>query len=564
LLADDGERLPIERVPDAGGKRQGALSGGRKPLNLSGHQIDDVVGDAGPGDRIHVEGPALPLVVEAHQSRFPERLQELTHEEGIAAGLPGDESGQRLGVLGFAMERVDHEVDEVRQRQGIEREPHSGDARGLQLRERTSQGMGRIDLVVAVGPDQQQRVDLGGGEQRLQQIQRRAVGPLEIVQEDDQGMLAPAEGAEEVLEDQPEAILGLRRPQGGRGRLRPQDRGHFGNHFGQHGRRAAERVAQPQPPRRDLCLVLGEQLLDQLTKCLQQGGIGHPDDLVELARDEVAAPPDQRLVELPDQRTLADTGVSGDQHQLAGPLAHPIEGRHQLGQLPLAAVEPLGNHEAVAGIAPAGRRRAELPAGFPLGLPAGEVRLEPERALIPLLRRFGQQLQHHVGEGSRKLRAQVARARRRLRDMSVYHLERIFRLERKAPGQQLVERHPQRIEVGSIVDLAVHPAGLLGRQVRDGSEELARMAQRLMLGRHARGDAEVDQRQPAGPGMDQDVAGIDVVVNDAAVVQGVEDIGELDREAEEAGEVHPSSGDQGFEAGPSRILQHECSPVAAA
>ncbi len=71
----------------------------REPLDLPGHQIDDVVGHPGLRDGVYLEGPALPLVVEAQQLRFAERLEELADEERIATGLLGDETGQRLGLL---------------------------------------------------------------------------------------------------------------------------------------------------------------------------------------------------------------------------------------------------------------------------------------------------------------------------------------------------------------------------------------------------------------------------------------------------------------------------------
>ena len=100
LLADEGEGVLVERVPDAGREGQGALGVGREPLDLPGHQVDDVVGHPGLRDGVHLEGPALPLVVEAQQLRLPERLEKLADEERIASGLLGDQAGQRLGVLG--------------------------------------------------------------------------------------------------------------------------------------------------------------------------------------------------------------------------------------------------------------------------------------------------------------------------------------------------------------------------------------------------------------------------------------------------------------------------------
>ena len=58
--------------------------------------------------------------------------------------------------------------------------------------------MGGIDLVVAIGADQQQVPHLRLGQQILQQIERRRVEPLQIVEEERQRMLRPGEDADET------------------------------------------------------------------------------------------------------------------------------------------------------------------------------------------------------------------------------------------------------------------------------------------------------------------------------------------------------------------------------
>ena len=195
LLAHDGEGVQIERIADARRQCQDALGAGREPLDLPGHQVDDVVGHPGSGDGVHLERPPLPLVVEAEELRLAKRLEELPDEERIATGLLGHEAGQRLGGL-EGRNAGCRERDSTRSgsvRGSSDNAPH-GHAGLLQLGERAGQRVGRTHLAVAVRADQQQRLDLAVGEQRLQQIERRAVGPLQVIQKDDERMLPPGQG----------------------------------------------------------------------------------------------------------------------------------------------------------------------------------------------------------------------------------------------------------------------------------------------------------------------------------------------------------------------------------
>ncbi len=74
------------------------------------------------------------------------------------------------------------------------------------------------------------------------------------------------------------------------------------------------------------------------------------------------------------------------------------------------------------------------------------------------------------------------------------------------------------------------------------------MPQLLVLRRHARGDAEVNQRQPQGLRINQDVVGVDVLVNDFSLVEPAEYLAELNAELKKGGEVHPPGWNQGLEA----------------
>ena len=67
--------------------------------------------------------------------------------------------------------------------------------------------MSGIDLVVPIGADQQQVPHIRLGQQILEQVERRRVEPLQIVEEQRQRMLRPREDADEAPEHQLETAL---------------------------------------------------------------------------------------------------------------------------------------------------------------------------------------------------------------------------------------------------------------------------------------------------------------------------------------------------------------------
>ena len=89
--------------------------------------------------------------------------------------------------------------------------------------------------------------------------------------------------------------------------------------------------------------------------------------LVELARCKQAARRDERLVELVDNRGLADARVSGHEHQLWPPASDDaIERGEERVELVVAPVQLLGNHEAIRSVIRAGREHVDGSLRLPL------------------------------------------------------------------------------------------------------------------------------------------------------------------------------------------------------
>src|SRR5262249_18477436 len=69
------------------------------------------------------------------------------------------------------------------------------------------QRMDGIDFIVPIGADQHQVLHVRPGQQILHQIERCRIKPLQIVQEEDEGMFRTREDADKSTEDQLEAAL---------------------------------------------------------------------------------------------------------------------------------------------------------------------------------------------------------------------------------------------------------------------------------------------------------------------------------------------------------------------
>ena len=89
--------------------------------------------------------------------------------------------------------------------------------------------MGGIDLVVPVGADQQQVLHVRLGQQILEQVERRRIEPLQIVEEQRERVLLAREHAEEAPEHQLEAVLRVLRRQLRDRRLFSDDELQLGN-----------------------------------------------------------------------------------------------------------------------------------------------------------------------------------------------------------------------------------------------------------------------------------------------------------------------------------------------
>ena len=101
-------------------------------------------------------------------------------------------------------------------------------------------------------------------------------------------------------------------------------------------------------------------------------------------------------------------------------------------------------------------------------------------------------------------------------------------VEGRAEGEQLVESHPERVDVSPAVDDDAPGQGLLGAHVAERAEQVAGEGQAVIsldLGQPEVGHPDVPL------GVEEQVAGFDVPVEDAAGVGVVQRLGGLQGQA---------------------------------
>ena len=160
----------------------------------------------------------------------------------------------------------------------------------------------------------------------------------------------------------------------------------------------------------------------------------------------------------------------------------------------------------------------------------GELGLDDRPGRRSILGSAGEQLVDQRGQAVRQRGAQSSEVRRVTVEAGQCGVGVGLAEERDATGEALVQHQPQRVQVGSPVELAA--ADLLGRQVL-GRAHHDVVAGEVVAGGvgEALGDAEVGEQDAPVRG-DQDVAGLDVAVDQAGLVGGVE------RGGDAAADVH--------------------------
>ena len=102
-------------------------------------------------------------------------------------------------------------------------------------------------------------------------------------------------------------------------------------------------------------------------------------------------------MQLVDDGRLADSRITGDEHQLRRPaLDHTIEGSERGLELARSSVQLLWDHKAIGRVVLPEREIVDAVAGFPCGEAAAQIAFEAGGGLITLLGRLGEQFHNYL------------------------------------------------------------------------------------------------------------------------------------------------------------------------
>src|SRR5215813_11605872 len=198
-------------------------------------------------------------MIKGEHSFICERSNELNGEERVAPCLVVYELRKRRAAFRLAAEGVRNQLPEMLFGERLKHDLIYGCASGLDRVELTHERMRRGDFVVAEGADDEKVAQIGPAQQVFQQVERRRVEPLQVVEKERQGMFRPSEHADEFAEHQMETPLRLLWRKLGDGRRLPDDELHFRNEIRDQSCVRSERLPQGVAPGRKVRFALPEQ-----------------------------------------------------------------------------------------------------------------------------------------------------------------------------------------------------------------------------------------------------------------------------------------------------------------
>ena len=358
LAVGSCEHADVEAVADDGRHAKRLARVGWQLAEFGGEKVSDVLRDLGALHRCRVVAEHLRLVVEGDQLRGVQRLEELTHEERIAARFLANDLRQRLGRGRVLAQRIGDEAGDLADAERPQVDRVRGYAVLLLLAEREHEGMRGRHLVVAIGHHDQQRLGRRRCRDQIDEVQAGRVRPLHVVEKQHERMRPLAEDLHETLEDEVETVLRFQRLELGHARLRTDDELECRHHVDDELRVRVNGSADGVAPHGNRFLALREQLLHEILQGRDERAERHVLlQLIELAGDEVAALAGDRLIDLLDERGLADAGLPGDQDRLDPAARNALEALQQALSFGSAAVELLRRLESIERVVAAERER---------------------------------------------------------------------------------------------------------------------------------------------------------------------------------------------------------------
>ena len=287
---------------------------------LSDHEVHDVVGDSPwRGCAPDPRSSAASSGSNASSPSSASAVRNWIAKNGLPPVFSCTSSASGARALAVAVQRVG---DELRQRRRARAAPARSPAPcapALRIASSVAhQRMRGTDLVVAVGADQQQVPHLRLGDQ-IARAGRASPRPAIADRRGTARADAPAARTRRGIAGTPAGSGSCASCGGssGTGGCSPMMSCELRDQVDHELAVRAQRLQQRAAPAAQLRLALAEQLPDEALERLRQRRIGDVAlVLVELAGGEEAARRHQHLVQLVDDRGLADAGIARHQHQL--------------------------------------------------------------------------------------------------------------------------------------------------------------------------------------------------------------------------------------------------------
>src|SRR5262249_35440746 len=142
---------------------------------------------------LEIPGPARSIMIIGEHSFFGERRNELNGEEWIAARLLVHQSRERRAAFRFTAKGVRDQLPEMLSAERPKRDLVDPSASALDRVELAHERMCCSDLVVTKRADEEKIAKFGPAQQVFQEVERRRVEPLQIIEEERQRMPRPRE-----------------------------------------------------------------------------------------------------------------------------------------------------------------------------------------------------------------------------------------------------------------------------------------------------------------------------------------------------------------------------------
>jgi hypothetical protein len=198
--------------------------------------LSEELDDIEPGlvlDTVLVPCPAGVLGLEVEGVLLVEVRDEGSDEEGVSAGGVVDQAGEFPGLIEGRGESIDQEGLDILDIEGFDLEGVQGAGIVLDGPDGGVKRVEGIDFIFAVCGDDEQVAEVSMREELVEDLEGGGVGPLPVINEEDDRVFGLAECAEEISERSGEAMDGFLREDFRDWGLGAEEDAQFGGEFNQ-------------------------------------------------------------------------------------------------------------------------------------------------------------------------------------------------------------------------------------------------------------------------------------------------------------------------------------------